>query len=202
MNGKLISIEGIDGSGKTTLINSLKEMYPEYIYTTEPNNDTWLGEVVRKSISSDDPTVPQTSILFLFLAEHANHVDSIIKPNLKDGNNIICDRYIDSRYAYQSHELEDSIDGNTLKWIRNIQEQSWTVIPDTTILLDIPVNVAIDRISDGEIFEHKNKLENFRSTYLEIAESEPNRYSVVDATEDPNNILDECKEIIEDTVNK
>lgn len=200
MNGNLISIEGIDGSGKTTVIKSLKNIFPNANYTTEPNDDTWLGQVVRESISKDNRELPQTSILFLFLAEHANHVNSVIKPSMKNGDLIICDRYIDSRYAYQSYELENKIDGDTLDWIRTVQEQKWSVMPDTTILLDIPVDTAIDRISDNEIFEEREKLERFRQTYLRIAENEPDRYSVIDATKSPDEVVKNCKNIIKNTI--
>lgn len=204
MNGKLVTIEGIDGAGKTTVIEGdediegLRSKLSNAEFTTEPKNDTWLGQVVRKAISRDKPNVPPTSVFFLFLAEHANHVDEFVKPHLEDNKTVVCDRYIDSRYAYQSYELEDKIDGNTLEWIRNVQEQKWTQIPDVTILLDISVNTAMERLDGDEIFENKEKLEHFRDTYLELAQKQPDRYFVVNAEQEPEDVIDECLEIIED----
>lgn len=201
--GKLISIEGIDGAGKTTVISGtedcegLNSRIDDAVHTTEPNDETWIGKVVRKAISSDGPDVPPMSVFFLFLAEHANHVEDVVEPNLELGKTVICDRYIDSRYAYQSYEIGDLIEGEPLEWIKTIQEQKWTEIPDRTIILDIPVEVAMERIEGGEIFEKEEKLSYFRETYLELAESDP-RYVVVDATQEPSEVITECQQIVEE----
>jgi dTMP kinase len=201
-NGKLISIEGIDGAGKTTVISGnentdgLTSFFEDAKYTTEPNNDTWLGQVVRKAISNDEPDTPPMSVFFLFLAEHANHLDDVIRPSLNNGDLVICDRYIDSRYAYQSYEIRDLIDVDALDWIRQIQEREWTEIPDKTIILDLPVDVAMERLDGDEIFEKKEKLRHFRQTYLDLAEID-DRYVVVDAEQDPKDVIKECRNIIE-----
>lgn len=201
-NGKLISIEGIDGAGKTTVISGnentdgLTSFFEDAKYTTEPNNDTWLGQVVRKAISNDEPDTPPMSVFFLFLAEHANHLDDVIRPSLNNGDLVICDRYIDSRYAYQSYEIRDLIDVDALDWIRQIQEREWTEIPDKTIILDLPVDVAMERLDGDEIFEKKEKLRHFRQTYLDLAEID-DRYVVVDAEQDQKDVIKECRNIIE-----
>lgn len=201
-NGKLISIEGIDGAGKTTVISGnentdgLTSFFEDAKYTTEPNNDTWLGQVVRKAISNDEPDTPPMSVFFLFLAEHANHLDDVIRPSLNNGDLVICDRYIDSRYAYQSYEIRDLIDVDALDWIRQIQEREWTEIPDKTIILDLPVDVAMERLDGDEIFEKKEKLRHFRQTYVDLAEID-DRYVVVDAEQDPKDVIKECRNIIE-----
>jgi dTMP kinase len=201
-NGTLVSIEGIDGAGKTTVIqgdenvDGLNNIFSNATYTREPNNDTWLGQVVRKAISNSGPDTPPMSVFFLFLAEHANHLNDIVRPSLDNGELVICDRYIDSRYAYQSYEIRDLIDINALEWIRHIQEQEWTEIPDKTIILDLPVDVAIERLDGDEIFEKKEKLKHFRQTYLNLADLD-DRYSVVDAQQSPQEVLNKCKHIIE-----
>lgn len=203
MEGKLITIEGIDGAGKTTVIEGtentkgLKDKISDAVFTTEPKNKTWLGQVVRRAISNDEPKLPSTSVFFLFLAEHANHVDDFVRPNLQDGKTVICDRYIDSRYAYQSYELEDSVNGDTLDWIRTVQEQEWTEIPDKTIILDLSIDTAMERLDGDEIFEDKTKLKHFRETYLKLSDLKPERYSVVDAEQDPDKVIKQCVEIIE-----
>lgn len=203
MNGNLVTIEGIDGAGKTTVIegteeiNGLKDKLSDAKFTTEPKSETWLGQVVRDAISNDGSDVPSTSVFFLFLAEHANHVNDFVRPNLKNGNTVVCDRYIDSRYAYQSYELEDSVDGDTLDWIRKVQEQKWSEMPDTTILLDLSVETAMSRLDGDEIFENEEKLEHFRDIYLTLAELQPERYTIVDAEQEPEEVIEKCVEIIE-----
>lgn len=200
-NGRLISIEGIDGAGKTTVINGtdgikgLKSRLSDAVHTTEPNDETWIGGVVREAISSDGPETPPMSVFFLFLAEHANHVEDVVKPNLKKGRTVICDRYIDSRYAYQSYEIDGLVSGDPLSWIKSIQEEDWTEIPDKTIILDLPVETAMQRLDGDEIFEKKEKLRYYRQTYLDLAESDP-RYVVVDATQDPLDVIQDCYEVV------
>jgi thymidylate kinase len=81
-------------------------------------------------------------VFFLFLAEHANHVEKYVSPELKD-RTVVCDRYIDSRYVYQRHELENEVSGDTLSWVRCIEEQDWKIMPDTTILLDVSVETSL-----------------------------------------------------------
>lgn len=202
-DGTLVSIEGIDGAGKTTVIdgteevNGLNTYFEDATYTTEPNDDTWLGKKVRQAISNDGPDTPPMSVFFLFLAEHANHVEDVVKPSLEQGDTVICDRYIDSRYAYQSYEIDDLVEGDTLKWIRSIQEQKWTEVPDRTIILDLPVETAMERLDGDEIFEKSEKLQYFRQTYLRLAEKD-DRYKIVDARQSPEEVIAECRELIEE----
>lgn len=202
-NGTLISIEGIDGAGKTTVIQGenqnegLKSRIKDSVHTTEPNDDTWLGQVVRKAISNEGPDTPPMSVFFLFLAEHANHVEDVVKPNLEQGRTVICDRYIDSRYAYQSYEIRNLVDDDPLDWIQGIQEEKWTEVPDKTIVLDLPVDVAMKRLDGDEIFEKEEKLEYYRQTYLDLADSN-SRYEVVDARQEPQDVIEECYDIIQD----
>lgn len=202
-NGTLVSIEGIDGAGKTTVIDGTEDVdglnsyFEDATYTTEPNDDTWLGKKVRQAISNEGPETPPMSVFFLFLAEHANHVEDVVAPNLDQGKTVICDRYIDSRYAYQSYEINNLVEGDTLEWIRGIQEQKWTEVPDRTIILDLPVETAMERLDGDEIFEKEEKLEYFRETYLRLAEDNE-RYEVVDAEQSPEEVVEECRDLIEE----
>lgn len=204
MSNQLITIEGIDGAGKTSVIEGtdnirgLKDYLGDAYFTTEPKAGTWLGDdVVRPAISQDDdaPDVPPVSVFFLFLAEHANHVKKYVEPELKD-RTVVCDRYIDSRYVYQSHELEDEVSGDTLSWIRHIQEQDWSIMPDTTILLDVSVETSLSRLDGDEIFEKEEKLRSFQETYRRLAEEEE-RYVVVDAEQDLQSVISDCLEHIQ-----
>lgn len=200
-NGTLVSIEGIDGAGKTSVVQGTEEVpgisehFEDSVVTTEPDDDTWIGQVVREAISSEGPSMPPMSIFFLFLTEHANHVENVVRPELAKGNLVICDRYIDSRYVYQSDEIESMVEGDALNWIRNIQEQKWTEIPDLTLVLDLPVEDALDRLDGDEIFEKEEKLRSYRETYLDLAEQD-SRYAVVDATQSPQSVVEDCRDQI------
>lgn len=200
-NGTLVSIEGIDGAGKTSVVQGTEEVlgisehFEDSVVTTEPDDDTWIGQVVREAISSEGPSMPPMSIFFLFLTEHANHVENVVRPELAKGNLVICDRYIDSRYVYQSDEIESMVEGDALNWIRNIQEQKWTEIPDLTLVLDLPVEDALDRLDGDEIFEKEEKLRSYRETYLDLAEQD-SRYAVVDATQSPQSVVEDCRDHI------
>lgn len=197
MKNRLITIEGIDGAGKTSVIegtnsvDGLKQRIDDAYFTTEPKSGTWLGDnVVRPVISTEGPDIPSASVFFLFLAEHANHVKNYVEPELEK-RDVICDRYIDSRYVYQRQELSDDVSGDTLEWIQNIQEQKWSILPDVTILLDVSVETALSRLDGNEIFEKKHKLREFRKAYNRLAEDEE-RYVVVDAEQDLESVVEDC----------
>jgi len=108
MNGKLISIEGIDGSGKSTILKRIKRRWGEegfsedVIFTAEPT-DFAIGKKARELSDTD---IDPFSLAFLFLADHAEHLSKLIKPALAEGKDVITDRYIDSRYAYQGVTLK------------------------------------------------------------------------------------------------
>ena len=129
----LVTLEGIDGSGKTTIISALQEVYPDAVYTLEPT-DSWYGEAVRKSIKTT--TADPLAELFLYMADHAYHLQTTIIPALTDGKLVISDRYIDSRYAYQSASL-DGILKDPLSYIEQIHHP-WTLLPDLTLYFALP----------------------------------------------------------------
>ena len=92
----LITLEGIDGSGKTTVAEALQDTLPEAMFTREPT-DSWYGEAVERSIRDDgaDPLAE----LFLYAADHADHLSRVVRPALDSGKLVVSDRYSDSRYA-------------------------------------------------------------------------------------------------------
>lgn len=122
----LIATEGLDGAGKSTVRDHLIEHFSEenVVTTTEPYDDEWLGQRVRDSIA-DDSTHP-LSVFLVFMADHVYHYKNVVKPALEN-NVVISDRYIDSRYAYQGHAIDEFISGNTLNYIRKLQESEWNV---------------------------------------------------------------------------
>lgn len=179
MMGKLITLEGIDGSGKSTALERLKA-HPSMnnvVFTREPTTD-WIGEAVERAIHSDTDHLAE---LFLFTADHAEHISKVIQPALGNGKTVISDRYSDSRYAYQGVTLSDKFD-DPIEWIQSIHN-GWTVVPDMTILFDIDPKIAVERCGNrGEQtkFEKIGFLERVRANYLRLAKGDPQRFVIID----------------------
>jgi len=176
----LITIEGIDGSGKSTLLVRLRELLADLdpLFTREPGA-TWIGEAVRRAIA--ERMDPITEAL-LFCADHAAHTDTLIRPALDEGRLIISDRYADSRFAYQPVVL-DGILPDPLSWLRRIHE-GWSILPDRTYLLVLPVEDAISRLGaekKREYFENAAILSRVQENYLNLAAADPSRFIIIDA---------------------
>jgi dTMP kinase len=180
----LITLEGIDGSGKSTLHESLKEPLADLdpLFTREPGA-TWVGDQVRRAIKEQiDPVTEAT----LFVADHAAHLAKVVRPALAEGRLVISDRYSDSRYAYQSVTLQGVIP-EPEKWLRAMHD-GWTIIPDRTFLCVLPVDAALTRLkpnTEREHFEKRETLEKVQNKYLEYARNEPGRFVIVDAMLSP-----------------
>lgn len=179
MSGKLITLEGIDGSGKSTALERLKAhpSMSNVVFTREPTTG-WIGEAVERAIHSDTDHLAE---LFLFTADHAEHISKVIRPALEAGTTVISDRYSDSRYAYQGVTLSDKFD-DPMKWIQSIHSD-WTVVPDLTILFDIDPKIAVERCGNrGEQtkFEKIGFLEGVRANYLRLAKEDPQRFVIID----------------------
>ncbi len=131
MKGKLITLEGIDGSGKSTITTRLRSnpIFYDFIFTREPSN-SWIGEAVNRAIHSDTDDLAE---LLLFTADHAEHVSKLIQPAVEKGTNVISDRYSASRFAYQAVTLKHRFK-DPMKWIQELH-MGWTLEPDMTILL-------------------------------------------------------------------
>ena len=187
----LVTVEGIDGAGKSTVVEGMRDEL-DAVFTREPTG-SWLGDAVRRSIN-DDESVPLADF-FLFVADHADHVEHTIKPALSDDELVVCDRYIDSRYAYQGatlSERDEEVFDNALDWVRGLHE-GWTVVPDLTLLLDIPPEEAVERLDRETMkFERVEFLREVRENYMKLAEEE--RFVVIDATSDADAVVERCIE--------
>ncbi|HNX18188.1 MAG TPA: dTMP kinase [Methanoregula sp.] len=183
----LVTIEGIDGTGKSTLVAALKEQLTDLdpVFTREPGA-TWVGESVRRAIAEQiDPITEAT----LFVADHAAHLATLVRPALAEGKLVISDRYSDSRFAYQSVTLAGVIP-DPENWLRAMHN-GWSIVPDKTILLVIPVDDALARLSKKngrEHFEQREILEKVQNRYLEFARAEPGRFVIVDAMLDKDEL--------------
>jgi len=183
----LITIEGIDGTGKSTLIAALKEKLADLnpVFTREPGA-TWVGEAVRRAIKEQTDPVTEAT---LFVADHAAHLATIVRPALAEGKLVISDRYTDSRYAYQSVTLEGVIP-HPMEWLQAMHNH-WSIVPDKTFLLVLSVDAALARLSEKngrEHFEQREILEKVQNNYLEFARNEPSRFVIVDAQKEKEEI--------------
>ena len=186
-----ISIEGIDGCGKSTIANKLYNYLTkkgkDCILTREPGG-TKVSDKCRDILLNSDYLDNRAEIM-LFLASRAQHVAELIIPSLKAGKWIITDRYADSFFAYQSFGRENNIDFETLKKINDFA--CYNVYPNKTIYLSIDVETSLarqtdpDRISktQGDFF---NKI---KQGFDELCEIFPERYIKIDATQNIDTVF-------------
>lgn len=193
MNGKLISIEGIDGSGKTTVTEKLvkrlrRETGKDIIKTKEPT-DTWLGRSVRRGLNTEIDSLAEA---FLFTSDHIEHVEKEIKPKLKEGKLIVSDRYSDSFYAYQGTTLAQKKPiKEPVNYLKNLRED-FTIKPDLTIFLDVDPEIAVKRLGKYKIkFENISFQKRVYKKFKKIIEAERNRFLVIDGERDIKEIIEE-----------
>ncbi len=191
----LVTIEGIDGSGKTTVWEALHDSYPDAAFTREPT-DSWYGEAVSRSIG--DPDADPLAELFLYTADHADHLSRVIEPALEAGHLVISDRYVDSRYAYQGATLQGRLD-RPMEYVRGIHS-AFTTEPDLTIYLDLDPETAAARSGATNKFEHAAYLADVRENYRRLIDAEPDRFVKVDASRSPEEVLDSVEGILADVL--
>ncbi|MFO7952837.1 MAG: dTMP kinase [Bacillota bacterium] len=180
----LISFEGIDGCGKSTqaemLRNKLEQHHAPFTFIREPGG-TPAGEDIRNILLQNNYSLATVTELLLYMAARAEVADQILVPALGEGKVVICDRFIDSTLAYQGYGR-----GVGLDWIRALNYRvTGGRFPDLTFILDLPVEkaaerrgeVAVDRMERNDLYYH----ERVRSGYLEIARQEPQRVVLIDA---------------------
>ena len=185
MRGAFISLEGVEGVGKSTNVaftaDAVRSAGFDVVTTREPGG-TQLGERVREWILNGDHGTlsPEIEALLMFAAR-ARHLDEIIRPALAAGRWVVCDRFTDATIAYQgggrgaSRSLLDALKAEIQKGLE----------PDLTLLLDAPLDVGASRISDRkpDHFEREQRpfFERVRNAYLSLAEQYPQRIKVIDA---------------------
>lgn len=192
----LITLEGIDGSGKTTAWEALRDadvVPDEAVFTREPTDDSWYGEAVLRSLRDDD--ADPLAELFLYTADHAAHLSRVIRPALETGEVVIADRYSDSRYAYQGVSLEGRVP-RPMAYVRGIHEP-FTRPPDATLYFDVTPEVGADRSGATNKFEQVEHLERVRDNYERLVEQEPNRFIRIDAEQPPEVVLARVEDVVE-----
>lgn len=180
--GRLISFEGLDGSGKSTqirlLATKLRERGFDCVETREPGG-TPLGQLLRSAFLETKETVCPIAELFLFSADRAQHVEVLVRPALEKGKVVLSDRFTDSTIAYQCGGR--GISFQIVSHLINIATGG--LKPDLTIFLDLPVSEALKRklVENRMDSENVEFYERVRQSYLQIAESEPERFRTVSA---------------------
>ncbi len=185
--GKMITLEGVEGAGKSTqlvnLIDYLQQQGIPVIATREPGG-TALGEKIRSVLLNDDGNKMALECeLLLMFAARAQHMQEVIKPALENGQWVVSDRFVDASYAYQSGGR-----GMDIKRIKQLEQ--WLLAgfkPDLTLLLDVSVAAGFQRIvSRGKDRIEQESVEFFervRNTYWQLAQSEPERIKLIDAAQ-------------------
>ncbi|MDW3094473.1 MAG: dTMP kinase [Gammaproteobacteria bacterium] len=197
MKGSFISFEGIEGSGKSTQLSFAVEYLQakniEVVQTREPGG-TLVGEKIRDVLLDNQlPSMYVDTELMLMFAARVEHVRKVIQPALQAGKWVVCDRFYDATYAYQGYGRD--ID---LTRIDALKEFSiGRLSPDLTLLLDVSLEVSMDRVTKrGNKDRFENEKVDFykkvRNGYLQIAENNSSRVSIVDA----NNSIDEVQKAI------
>jgi dTMP kinase len=189
--GRFLTIEGIEGVGKSTQVARLSKGLGErgvaHVVTREPGG-TPLAERIREVVLKvrDEPLPPTAELLLMFAARSV-HLANHVEPNLRAGRWVICDRFIDATYAYQGGGRRLSVDH-----IRQLETMvQGARRPDLTVLLDAPVEQALRRAhqrnagADADRFESERTdfFERVRDAYRARAAAEPNRIAVVDASQ-------------------
>ncbi len=201
--GIFITLEGIEGSGKTTQAELLRDFLIEsgfeVLLTREPGGSP-IGEKIRQILldTSNKEMEPLTELL-LYEASRCQHVKEIIGPALNAGKVVICDRFYDASTAYQGYAR--GIDIETVKELNLVATGGRKA--DLTIVLDLPASDGLRRLGqsldriEGETMEFHERV---RRGYLEIAKSDPDRVKVIDGTDSADETFKRIKAIVRDLV--
>lgn len=195
---KFITLEGMDGAGKSTHIANIIEILKlhghEVVSTREPGG-TVLGERLRELLLHENMH-PETETLLMFAARR-EHIATVIQPALARGAYVLSDRFTDATYAYQSGAKGVSTEkiGQLEQWVQGDLQ------PDLTLLFDVPVEVSMQRLSGArspDKFERENTdfFNKIRQAYLQRANENSARFSIIDA----NRPLDKVKQSVEDII--
>lgn len=204
-----ISVEGIEGSGKGTVIQKIEKWLHSngsyFVSTREPGGSR-IGKQIRSILLNTNSKMSSRAEMFLYLADRAEHVETVVKEALDQGLIVLCDRYADTNIVYQGYAR--GLDVDEIFQLNNIATGGlW---PDLTILLDAPPTVglkrAIKRNEELGMMEKEGRFEaeslsfhtKARDGYLHWAKVNPQRFVIVNADQSPENVWSDVKSILEE----
>ncbi len=210
MDGKLITFEGIDGSGKSTQIRMLAgelRLREFDVLTTREPGGTPLGRRLRESFLETEEDVDPFAELLLFAADRAQHVNFLVKPALEQGKIILSDRYADATFAYQG--AGRGFPTRTVNQV--IKLATGGLKPDLTIFFDLSIEKSLARMSSRpEDGNQNNRMDlettdfynRVRNAYLGIAKKEPRRFRVIDANGSIEEIQSQVVKVVTEFLEK
>ncbi len=200
MNGFLVTFEGGEGCGKSTQIKKLSQFLEQekipFIVSREPGG-TEVGEKIRDILLNMKAEMSSTVEFLLFSASRADHIEKVVKPALESGKIVLLDRFYDSSFVYQGYAGDLN-----LKDIQNVTELAVKDIkPNLTFLLDLDYEVGMLRKSKDDKLRNLDRIEQkgesyhkkVRNGYLKLAEQNPDRIVVIDASKTPDEIFEKIK---------
>ncbi len=208
MAGQFVTLEGVDGSGKSTVLSHLGQAlaaqgYP-VVLTREPGG-TDIGRAIRAVLLDVESTgMSPLCEAMLYAADRAQHVAEVIRPALEAGNLVLCDRFTDSTLAYQSFGR-----GLERAWVEQLCEVAADgLVPDKTLLLDLPVEEGFRRLAHRRATQDEGRREGrldeetiafhrrVYAGYRALAEASPDRFVIVDASRPVEEVVRACLEVL------
>lgn len=199
--GVFITVEGGEGVGKSTNIETIKNFLNKYsiefVQTREPGG-TLIAEKIRDVLLQDhEESFDSTAELLLMFAARAQHLNTHIKPALESGKWVLCDRFTDATYAYQGGGRQ--LDIALISQLENLVQHE--LRPDLTLILDLDPAIGLERARmRGELDrieqEQLQFFEKVRQAYLEIANREPDRCAVIDASRDMEEVKSNVERVL------
>ena len=205
MIAKFITLEGIEGSGKTSSLKGITDLLDKkdisYIVTREPGGSS-IGKELRAILLDPDTKISPEVELMLMLSDRKDHVEKTILPNLEKGNWVISDRFMDSSFAYQGGGRQ--LDKNL---IISFAEYLNFPLPDLTLLFDLPAEISLSRVMargkldrfEIEELEFHNRI---RKAYLDLAINNTDRIKIIDSSQKLKVMLNNVQRVIKDFFNE
>jgi dTMP kinase len=196
--GRLITVEGIDGAGKSTHLPWLKELLERkgrQVWITREPGGTRLGERLR-DLLLHEPMAPLTELLLMFAARR-EHCEREIWPRMDAGEWVVSDRFTDATYAYQGGG--HGLDAGQIAEVERFALGAFQ--PDLTLIFDVPVAIGRERLAAGRTLDKFERqeltfFERVRAVYLARAAAEPQRCRVIDGTRPPAAVRDELEAVV------
>ncbi len=202
MQGSFISMEGGEGAGKSTMIERMAdwlESRGHHVIRTREPGGTVLAEKIRAILLDDEHmALSSQAELLLMFASRAQHLHELIRPALDRGETVLCDRFTDATWAYQGGGRQ--IPAGPIAGLEQMVHGD--LQPDLTFLLDVPVEVGLERASRrsaADRFEQESMrfFERVRQAYLDRAALHSGRFEVIDAAPEPEQVWSQIKEVLE-----